>query len=65
MIEFVNDAYWAIIILENEDGFFWLSFTCVIWFILKLMPIVSFIYLAIKPNDLNARMINFITYTFS
>ena len=64
-VEFVNDAYWAVIILKNEDGYFWLSFTCVMWFILKLMPIASFIYLAIKPNDLNARLINFVTYTFS
>ena len=35
------------------------------WFILKLCPILSFIYLAMKPDDFDARIINFITYTFS
>lgn len=64
-LEFINDAYWAIIILKNEDGDFWLEFVCVCWFILKLMPIGSFIYLAIKPNEMSARMTNFIVYTFS
>ena len=35
------------------------------WFMLKLCPILSFIYLAFNYDNLDARMINFITYSFS
>ena len=59
-IELIYDAYLAEIIMSN-DG----SFVAIFWVFLKLIAVAAFIYVAINHNDIEARRINFITYTFS
>ena len=52
-------AIFSELILSNGG-----SPTAIFWVLLKLMAVVSFIYLAINRNDVDARRINFVVYTF-
>ena len=58
-LELFYAAFFAEVVLSNEG-----SPTAIFWVLLKLMAVASFIYLAINRNDVDARRINFVIYTF-
>ena len=52
------NTYYSVILFENDGSILGL----LLWFLLKLAAVLSFIYICIKRQDSKARKINFITY---